>query len=121
MTCFQMKQRPFEAEHGTHKKARVQNGSQETDKGEPSRASKMGPELEIKEKTAEKGEPSRASNKSSGNQGNLQKTQPCSGADQVAKVKESVVDTLTSIRRFLTELETMKQKLEDSSQKKSTT
>lgn len=68
------------------------------------------------EKNLNKGEPSRASNKSSGKQGNLQKTQACSVTDHVAKVKESVVDTLTSIRRFQAELETMEQKLEDSLQ-----
>ncbi|KAG7618053.1 B3 domain-containing protein REM8 [Arabidopsis thaliana] len=111
-----IEQPSFEAEDRRHKRARVHNGSQETDKGEPSRATKMGPELEKREKTAEKGEPSRASNKSSGKQGNLQKTQACSVTDHVAKVKESVVDTLTSIRRFQAELETMEQKLEDSLQ-----
>ncbi|XP_010445033.1 PREDICTED: B3 domain-containing protein REM8-like [Camelina sativa] len=94
--CSKMEKPTFEAEDGIRKKARVQiqNGGQETDKGEPSRES----------------------NKSSGNQGNVQKTQPCSVKDQVEKVKESVVDTLTSIRRFLKELETMEQKLQDSLQ-----
>ncbi|EOA16543.1 hypothetical protein CARUB_v10004702mg [Capsella rubella] len=112
--CSKKEQPPNEAEDGIRKKARVQqNGSLETCKRGPSRASKMGPELEIRDKTAEKGEPSRAS---SGDQGKLQQKQPCSVIDQVAKVKESVVDTLTCIRRFLAELEPMEQKLEDSLQ-----
>ncbi|KAG7622515.1 B3 DNA binding domain [Arabidopsis suecica] len=135
-TCFQMEQPSFKAEDGRHKRARVQNRSQETDKGaetsrastmgpkleitekgEPSRASTMRPKVEIREKIAETGEPSRASNKSSGIEGNLQHTKPCSvKTDQLAKVKESVVDTLTSIGRFQAELETMKRKLEDSLQ-----
>ncbi|XP_010447530.1 PREDICTED: B3 domain-containing protein REM8-like isoform X2 [Camelina sativa] len=92
--CSKMAKPTFEAEDGIRKKARIQNGEQETDKGEPSRES----------------------NKSSGNQGNVQQTQPCSVKDQVAKVKETVVDTLTSIRRFLTELETKEQELQDSLQ-----
>ncbi|ANM67451.1 unnamed protein product [Arabidopsis thaliana] len=134
--CSKMEQPSFKAEDGRHKRARVQNRSQETDKGaetsrastmgpkleitekgEPSRASTMRPKVEIREKIAETGEPSRASNKSSGIEGNLQHTKPCSvKTDQLAKVKESVVDTLTSIGRFQAELETMKRKLEDSLQ-----
>ncbi|CAD5329658.1 unnamed protein product [Arabidopsis thaliana] len=134
--CSKMEQPSFKAEDGRHKRARVQNRSQETDKGaetsrastmgpkleitdkgEPSRASTMRPKVEIRDKIAETGEPSRASNKSSGIEGNLQHTKPCSvKTDQLAKVKESVVDTLTSIGRFQAELETMKRKLEDSLQ-----
>ncbi|XP_010432835.2 PREDICTED: B3 domain-containing protein REM8-like [Camelina sativa] len=92
--CSKMKKPTFEAEDGIRKKApvQIQNGGQETDKGEPSRES----------------------NKSRGDQGNLQQTQTLSVKDQVAKVKESVVDTLTSIRRFLTEFETKEQELQDS-------
>lgn len=100
-----MEQPPFEAEAQAHKRARVQRWSQETE-----------PNLEMRDKTAEEGEPSRASNKSSGNQGNLLHAQPCSVSNQVAKVKQSVADALTSIRRCRAELETMEQKLEDSLQ-----
>lgn len=81
---------------GTHKRTRVQN--------------------DIREKTAVEGEPSRAPKKSSGNQEDLQQTQPCSVSDQGAKVKQNVVDTLTSIRQFMTELAKMERELEDSLQ-----
>lgn len=89
-----MEQPPFDAEDRPHKRARVQRWSQET---RPSRRT-------------------RASKKSSANQVNLQNTQPCSVSDKVAKVKQSVLDTLTSIRGFLAKLETMEQKLKDSLQ-----
>ncbi|KAG7540757.1 HRDC domain [Arabidopsis thaliana x Arabidopsis arenosa] len=98
-------QSPFEAEAQAHKRARVQKLSQETE-----------PKLDMREKTAEDRVPPRASNKSSGNQENLQHTQPCSVSNQVAKVKQSVVDALTSIRRFRAELDTTEQKLEISLQ-----
>ncbi|CAH8274687.1 unnamed protein product [Arabidopsis lyrata] len=98
-------QPPFEAEAQAHKRARVQKLSQETE-----------PKLDMREKTAEDRVPPRASNKSSGNQENLQHTQPCSVSNQLAKVKQSVVDALTSIRRFRAELDTTEQKLEISLQ-----
>ncbi|XP_019086204.1 PREDICTED: B3 domain-containing protein REM8-like [Camelina sativa] len=101
-----MEQPPFEAEAREHKRARVQRWSQETE-----------PKVEMREKTAEElGEPSRASHKSCGNQENLQHTQACSVSNQVAKVKQSVVDALTSVKRFMAELETTEQKLEISLQ-----
>ncbi|ESQ54023.1 hypothetical protein EUTSA_v10027164mg, partial [Eutrema salsugineum] len=105
--CFQMEQSPFDAQARTHKRARVQRWiSQETR-----------PKHEIREKAAEEGEPfrrTRASNNA--NQGNLENTHPCSVSDLVPKVKQSVADTLTSIRLFREELEKMEQKLEDSLQ-----
>ncbi|CAA7015269.1 unnamed protein product [Microthlaspi erraticum] len=98
--CSKMEQLACEAiKARSHKRARVQNRSQETR-----------PKLEVRE-TAE-GESSRRSRAS--NQGNLPHTQPCSVSDQVAKVKQSVVDALTCVRRFQTQLETMDNKLEDS-------
>lgn len=100
-----MDQPPFEAEAQVHKRARVQKLSQETE-----------PKLDMREKTAEDGVPPRASNKSSGNQENLQHSQPCSVSNQLAKVKQSVVDALTSIRRFRAELDTTEQKVEISLQ-----
>lgn len=102
---IQLDQSPFEAEAQAHKRARVQKLSQETE-----------PKLDMREKTAEDGVPPRASNKSSGNQEKLQHTPPCSVSNQVAKVKQSVVDALTSIRRFRAELDTTEQKLEISLQ-----
>ncbi|EOA15767.1 hypothetical protein CARUB_v10006905mg, partial [Capsella rubella] len=96
-----MEEPPFEAEAQAHKRARFQTWSQETE-----------PNLKMREKTTEEGEASRASNKSSGNQENLHQKQPVPVSNQVAKVKDSVVDALTSIRRYMAELETTKQKLE---------
>ncbi|XP_024004601.1 B3 domain-containing protein REM8 [Eutrema salsugineum] len=105
--CSKMEQSPFDAQARTHKRARVQRWiSQETR-----------PKHEIREKAAEEGEPfrrTRASNNA--NQGNLENTHPCSVSDLVPKVKQSVADTLTSIRLFREELEKMEQKLEDSLQ-----
>ncbi|CAA7015267.1 unnamed protein product [Microthlaspi erraticum] len=93
-----VEQSPSEAEAPAHKRSRFQKRSGET-------------------KTPAEGESSRrtrASNKSSADQGNLEHTEPGSVSDQVSTVKKSVVDTLTSIRRFQTELKTMEKKLEDS-------
>ncbi|KAL1210424.1 putative B3 domain-containing protein REM4 [Cardamine amara subsp. amara] len=60
----------------------------------------------------------RASNNSSDYHGNLHKQplQPCSISDQVKKVKQSIVDTLTSVRRFQSELEIKEHNLEASLQ-----
>lgn len=60
----------------------------------------------------------RASNNSSDNHGNLHKQplQPCSISDQVKKVKQSIMDTLTGVRRFQSELEIKEQNLEASLQ-----
>ncbi|CAA7015268.1 unnamed protein product [Microthlaspi erraticum] len=93
--CSKMEHLPFEAiKIRGHKRARVQKRSRETR-----------PKLEV-------GESSRRTRAS--NQGNLPRMQPCSVSDQVAKAKQSVVDALTCVRRFQTELETMDNKLEDS-------
>ncbi|ESQ54027.1 hypothetical protein EUTSA_v10027418mg [Eutrema salsugineum] len=59
----------------------------------------------------------RASNKSSGEPENLQGKQPlqsCSISDQVTKVKQSIVETLTDVKRFRSELEIKEQNLEAS-------
>lgn len=40
--------------------------------------------------------------------------QPCSVTHQLAKVKQSIVDTITSVRQFHSELETKEQSLVDS-------
>lgn len=40
--------------------------------------------------------------------------QPCSVTHQLAKVKQSIVDTITSVRQFRSELETKEQSLVDS-------
>ncbi|CAH8387481.1 unnamed protein product [Eruca vesicaria subsp. sativa] len=58
----------------------------------------------------------RALNKSSAGPANLkgkQPLQPCSISDQVAKVKQSVVDALTDVRQFRSELEIKEHNLED--------
>uniref|UniRef100_A0A0D3DH83 TF-B3 domain-containing protein n=1 Tax=Brassica oleracea var. oleracea TaxID=109376 RepID=A0A0D3DH83_BRAOL len=57
----------------------------------------------------------RASNRSSAGPSNLQPKQPpqpCSTSDQVAKVKQSVVDALTDVRQFRSELEVKERNLE---------
>ncbi|XP_010480597.1 PREDICTED: B3 domain-containing protein REM8-like [Camelina sativa] len=100
-----MEQSPSEAEARPHKRARVQRWSQE------SRRLKHG----VRQKIAEEGEPSRrtrSSNKSIGDQGKLQHTQFCSILDHVPKVRQSIEETLTSIRRFRAKLETKEQNLE---------
>ena len=48
--------------------------------------------------------------------GNLQQKQPCSISDHVKKVKQSIVDTLTDVRRFQSELKVKEQNLEASLQ-----
>nr|VDD40768.1 unnamed protein product [Brassica oleracea] len=57
----------------------------------------------------------RASNRSSAGPSNLQHKQPiqpCSISDQVTKVKQSVVDALTDVRQFRSELEVKERNLE---------
>lgn len=59
----------------------------------------------------------RASNKFSVGPSNLQHKkapEPCSISDQVSKVRQSIVQTLTDVRRFRSELETKEQNLETS-------
>ncbi|VVB10795.1 unnamed protein product [Arabis nemorensis] len=59
------------------------------------------------------------SNKSSPEPKNLQRKrphQPCSISDQLKKVKQSIVDTLTGVRRFRSELEIKEHNLEDALQ-----
>ncbi|KAG2244277.1 hypothetical protein Bca52824_093874 [Brassica carinata] len=59
----------------------------------------------------------RASNRSSAGPNNLQgkqPLQPCSISDQVAKVKQSVVDALTDVRQFRSQLEIKENNLESS-------
>lgn len=91
-----MEQPQFEAEAQAHKRARVQISKHD-----------------VRQKIAEEEGPS---NKFTSDLGKLQHTQFCPISDHVAKVKESFVDTLTSIRRFQAELDTMERKLEDSLQ-----
>lgn len=102
-----MEQSPSEAK--TRKKARVQRWS-------PDQTQETRSNHELRQNTGVEGETSRSSNKSTCDRGNLKRTQPCSLSDHVAKVKQSYVDTLTSIKRFCAELEKMEQKLEDSLQ-----
>lgn len=57
------------------------------------------------------------SNDTIANPGNLpgkQPIQPCSISDQVTKVKQTIVDTLTDVRRFRSELEIKEHNLEAS-------
>ncbi|XP_010432841.1 PREDICTED: putative B3 domain-containing protein REM4 isoform X1 [Camelina sativa] len=59
----------------------------------------------------------RALNKSSTDPGNLQRKQPlqpCSISDHVKKVRQSIMDTLTDVRRFRSELEIKEQNLQAS-------
>ncbi|VVB10779.1 unnamed protein product [Arabis nemorensis] len=105
--CSKMEQSPFEVK--TQKKARVQRCS--PDQAQETRSNHDG-----RQNIAVEGETSRSSNKSTCDRGILKHTQPCSVSDHVAKVKQSYVDTLTSIRRFCAEVEKMEQKLEDSLQ-----
>ncbi|XP_019087943.1 PREDICTED: B3 domain-containing protein REM5-like isoform X2 [Camelina sativa] len=93
------------AEARPYKRARVQRWSQE------SRRLKH----DVRQKIAEVGEPSRRTrscNKSTGDQGKLQHTQFCSILDHVPKVRQSIEETLTSIRLFRAKLETKEQNLE---------
>ncbi|KAF8110862.1 hypothetical protein N665_0078s0055 [Sinapis alba] len=56
----------------------------------------------------------RASNKLSVDPENLQHKKPCSISDQVSKVRQSIVHTLTDVRKFRSELEIKEQNLETS-------
>lgn len=88
----------------SHKRARVQRWSQG-----------IRSKHDVRQKIAEEGEPSRCTrsfNKSTGDQGKFQQTQSCFILDNVAKVKQSVEDTLSSIRRFRAKLQTREQNLE---------
>ncbi|KAL1222328.1 putative sister chromatid cohesion protein PDS5 [Cardamine amara subsp. amara] len=93
-----------ETETQTHKRARVESCSLDEANGEM-------------EKIAEEGEPpSCRSYKSSAEPGELQRKkvpQPCSVTQQLAKVKESIVDTIASVRQFRSELVTKEQSIVD--------
>ncbi|VVB10794.1 unnamed protein product [Arabis nemorensis] len=87
---------------------------------EPSRAEKYieNPVQKRARVSADGREPSRVtreSNKSSADLENLQlkqPLQPCSISDQVTKVKQSIIDTLTCVRLFRSELQIKEQNLE---------
>ncbi|XP_020872307.1 uncharacterized protein LOC9303362 isoform X2 [Arabidopsis lyrata subsp. lyrata] len=70
----------------------------------------------LMEKTSAEGEFSCCTQKFSAEPGDMRKKlpQPCSVTQQLAKVKQSVVDTITSVRQFRSELETNEQIIIDS-------
>lgn len=86
-----------EAETQTHKRGRVESCSLHKAHGEM-------------EKTAAEGEPSCRTHKSSPDP---KDPQPCSITHHLAKVKQSIVDTITSVRQFSSELETKEQSIVD--------
>ncbi|AEE85939.1 putative protein [Arabidopsis thaliana] len=69
--------------------------------------------VEKRAQVTEEGGPSRSTR---ADPGNLQQKQPCSISDHVKKVKQSIVDTLTDVRRFQSELKVKEQNLEASLQ-----
>lgn len=89
-----------QSETWTHKRPRVESCSLHKAHGEM-------------EKTSAEGELSCSSQKSSAEPGDLKHSQPCSVTHQLAKVKQSVVDTITSVRQFRYELETNEQYIID--------
>ncbi|AEE85940.1 B3 domain-containing protein REM5 [Arabidopsis thaliana] len=92
------------AEARPHKRSRVQSSSGGSRQ-----------KHDVRQKLDEEGGPSRctrSSNKATGDQEKLQQTQSCFIFDHVAKVKQSVEDTLNSIRRFRAKLETKEHNLE---------
>ncbi|KAG7545288.1 hypothetical protein ISN44_As12g007760 [Arabidopsis suecica] len=92
-----------ETETQTHKRARVESSSLHKADGEM-------------EKKAAEGEPSCRSHKSSAEPGDSQRKnlpQPCSVTQQLAKVKQSILDTVASVRQFRCELERKEQSIVD--------
>lgn len=89
---------PAEAEIGTHKRARVES-------------CRLHEEME--KTTAAEGEPSCRNHKSSAEPEHKKLPQPCFVSDKLAKVKQSIVDTITSVRQFGSELETKEQSIVD--------
>ncbi|XP_010447526.1 PREDICTED: B3 domain-containing protein REM8-like isoform X2 [Camelina sativa] len=105
MFVSKMELSPVEAEARPHKRARVQIWSKESERLKH----------DVRQKIAAEGEPSRrtrSSSKSTGDQENPQHTQSCSILDHLPKVRQSIEETLTSIRRFRAKLETKEQTLE---------
>ncbi|OAO97535.1 hypothetical protein AXX17_AT4G37790 [Arabidopsis thaliana] len=87
----------------TYKRARVESSSVHKADGEM-------------EKEAAEGEPSCRSHKSSAESGDLQPKnlpEPCSVTQQLAKVKQSILDTVASVRQFRCELERKEQSIAD--------
>ncbi|XP_020874409.1 uncharacterized protein LOC9303288 isoform X1 [Arabidopsis lyrata subsp. lyrata] len=92
-----------ETETQTHKRARVESSSLGKADGEM-------------EKKAAEGEPSCRSQKSSAEPGDSQRKnlpEPCSVTQQLAKVKQSILDTVASVRQFRCELERKEQSIVD--------
>lgn len=92
-----------ETETQTHKRARVESSSLGKADGEM-------------EKKASEGEPSCRSQKSSAEPGDSQRKnlpEPCSVTQQLAKVKQSILDTVASVRQFRCELERKEQSIVD--------
>ncbi|XP_010447312.1 PREDICTED: uncharacterized protein LOC104729967 isoform X3 [Camelina sativa] len=86
-----------------HKRARVESSSLDKADGEM-------------DKKAAEGEPSCRSHKSSAEPGDAHPkkiTQPCCVTQQLAKVKQSIKDTIASVRQFRSELETKEQSIVD--------
>ncbi|KFK29743.1 hypothetical protein AALP_AA7G173100 [Arabis alpina] len=93
-----------EVETGTHKRARVESCSLHEAHDE------------MEKTIAAEGEHSCHTHKSSAEPEHWQQKrvlQPCSVSDQLAKVKQSIVDTITSVRQFRFELETKEQSIVD--------
>ncbi|KFK29744.1 hypothetical protein AALP_AA7G173300 [Arabis alpina] len=92
---------PAEAETRTHKRARVES------------CSRHEAHDEMEKTTGAGGEHSYRNHKSSTEPEHKKLPQPCSISDQLAKVKQSIVDTITTGRQFSSELETKEQSIVD--------